>query len=157
MFTVIAQTRKLQKQCVISFPLHGIFSFFRWYSFLHSLFLHSTSAAAYLSAPGCAACVVHGRMDSRSCSAGDGWSTRKEQFWKRGVGRCVCVWTAGRWGSSLAKLVSTKEKTLGYFLFKNELKQAVLLTNTDILTFGWDADSSGCYCALTCLSHDITN
>lgn len=116
MFTVIAQTRKLQKQCVISFPLHGIFSFFRWYSFLHSLFLHSTSAAAYLSAPGCAACVVHGRMDSRSCSAGDGWRTRKEQFWKRGVGGCVCVWTAGRWGSSLAKLVSTKEKTLGYFL-----------------------------------------
>lgn len=60
-------------------------------------------------------------------------------------------------GSSLAKLVS-EEKTLGCFLSpKNELKQAVLLTNIGILTFGWDADSTGCYCALTCLSHDITN
>lgn len=52
-----------------------------------------------------------------------------------GRGECGCA--AGDWRAGLAKLVCTEERNLGNFLSlsKTGLKQAVLLTDTDIFTF----------------------
>lgn len=141
----------------MSSSLCGILSFFHWYSLLWSL--HSTSVAACLLQDALHTLSLVIKSGSGFCSAGDGCSTRKEQFWKRGREgwmwmclSCRCLgglaWHAGFY---------QRENPRMFSLSKNELKQAVLLTNTDILTFGWDADSTSCYCALTCLSHDITN
>lgn len=72
------------------------------------------------------------RNSTGPCSAGDGCSTRRHNF---GRGGCGCA--AGDWGAALAKLVSAGERNLGNFLSlsKTGLKQAVLLTDTGILTF----------------------
>ena len=67
------------------------------------------------------------------CSAGHGCSTRREQFQEKGM------WTwmhSRRLEASLEKKVSTRERNTRCFLSlsKTGLKQAVLLTYSDILT-----------------------